>query len=93
MSTAVPEPFAEEQNAKEISQNYWVLVWWRFRQNKLAMFGGFLIIAYYFVCALTAEFWSPYLVDTVSDYLEAGRPSGCSSAMRAGFRPGPSSTA
>ena len=71
MSTAVPEPFAEEQQSKEVSQNYWVLVWWRFRQNKLAMFGGFLIIAYYFVCTLTAEFWSPYLVDTTSDYLEA----------------------
>ena len=42
---------------KQVSQNYWSLVWWRFRRNRLAMVGGVIVLAYYFICTLTAEFW------------------------------------
>ncbi len=61
----------EPKAQKQISQNYWSLVWWRFRRNRLAMIGGVIVLCYYFICTLTAEFWSPYLVTTTSDYLEA----------------------
>ena len=35
------------------------------------MIGCLIVLSYYFVCTLTAEFWAPYLVDDTSDYLEA----------------------
>ncbi len=56
---------------KQISQSYWSLVWWKFKKNKLAMVGGTLVILFYVVCGLFAEFFSPYLLQYQSDFLEA----------------------
>ena len=56
---------------KEISQAYWSLVWWKFKKNKLAIVGGVIVILFYTICGLFAEFFSPYLVHYQSDYLEA----------------------
>jgi len=56
---------------KQISQSYWSLVWWRFKKNKLAILGGILILLFYSICGLFAEFFAPYLLHYQSDYLEA----------------------
>jgi peptide/nickel transport system permease protein len=56
---------------EQLSQAYWSLVWWRFKKNKLAIVGGVIIILFYSVCGLFAEFVAPYRVNTQSDHLEA----------------------
>ncbi|MCS7221356.1 MAG: ABC transporter permease [Anaerolineae bacterium] len=56
---------------KQISQSYWSLVWWKFKRNRLAMVGGILVILFYVICGLFAEFFSPYLLHYQSNYLEA----------------------
>jgi peptide/nickel transport system permease protein len=61
----------EQEERQQISQSYWSLVWWKFKKNKLAIVGAAVVIAFYVVCALFAEFFSPYLLDTKSDILEA----------------------
>jgi peptide/nickel transport system permease protein len=55
----------------EKGQSYWQLVWWKFRRSKSAMVGGILLILLYLVCGLFAEFFSPYLLEHMSDYLNA----------------------
>jgi peptide/nickel transport system permease protein len=55
----------------EKSQSYWQLVWWKFRRSKSAMIGGILLVLLYLVCGLFAEFFSPYLLEHISDYLNA----------------------
>lgn len=64
-------PEVKTAKKKQISQNYWNLVWWKFKRNRLAVFGGILIILFYFVCGLFAEFFTPYILHYQSDYLEA----------------------
>ncbi|HEY67448.1 MAG TPA: ABC transporter permease [Thermoflexia bacterium] len=61
----------ETNKKRQISQSYWSLVWWKFKKNKLAIVGGILIILFYFICGLFAEFFAPYTLDYQSDYLEA----------------------
>lgn len=60
---------AEEKS--ELSQAYWSLVWWKFKKNKLAIVGGIILVLFYVICGLFAEFFSPYLVNSQSDHLEA----------------------
>ncbi len=61
------------QKKEQVSQSYWNLVWWKFKKNRLAVVGGILVLLFYFVCFFFAEFFSPYLLDTKSDFL-AARP-------------------
>ena len=61
----------EKGKRQDLSQAYWSLVWWKFKKNKLAIVGAILIFLFYFVCGLFPEFFSPYLVDAQSDFLEA----------------------
>ncbi len=56
---------------KRISQSYLSLVWWKFKKNKLAIFGGILVILFYTVCGLFAEFFAPYQLQNQTRYLEA----------------------
>jgi len=56
---------------KRVSQSYLSLVWWKFKKNKLAVFGGILVILFYVVCGLFAEFFAPYLLQNQTRYLEA----------------------
>ncbi|MEJ5312475.1 MAG: ABC transporter permease [Anaerolineae bacterium] len=56
---------------QQLSQAYWSLVWWKFKKNKLAIVGAIIIILFYTVCGLFAEFFSPYRLDYQSNYLEA----------------------
>ena len=66
---------AEEQKAtekgQEISQAYLSLVWWKFKKNRLAVVGGIVILIFYTVCGLFAEFFTPYTINHETDYLEA----------------------
>lgn len=56
---------------QQVSQSYWSLVWWKFKKSKTAIAGGIVVILYYVCCALFAEFFAPYLLETKSDYQEA----------------------
>ncbi len=56
---------------QQLSQAYWSLVWWKFKKNKLAIVGAIIIILFYTVCGLFAEFFSPYRLDYQSNHLEA----------------------
>ena len=55
---------------KPVSQSYWSLVWWKFKKNKLAIVGGVIVISFYLVCTIFAEFFSPYLVETQTELNE-----------------------
>ena len=72
------EPAAEAAapaKREQISQSYWSLVWWKFKRNRLAIFGGVLIIAFYVICVFLAEFFAPYRAATETEIIE-GPPSG-----------------
>ncbi len=56
---------------KPVSQSYWSLVWWKFKKNRLAILGAVIIIVLYVGCIGLAEFVSPYLLETTSNYFEA----------------------
>ncbi|MCD4737815.1 MAG: hypothetical protein K8R89_00960, partial [Anaerolineae bacterium] len=64
---------AENTNVQQeqISQAYLALVWWKFKKNKMAVVGGIIVILFYLLCGVLAEFVSPYPLDFQSDYLEA----------------------
>jgi len=68
-SGQAPEPLQEEQ--KQLSQSYWALVWWRFKRSNAAIVGAVIVILSYFIGVLFAEFFSPYLVNQQSNYVEA----------------------
>lgn len=61
----------KSQPTKQISQSYMSLVWWKFKKNKVAVFGGILLIILYAAMCLFAEFIAPYDLNTTSSYLEA----------------------
>ena len=44
---------------EQVSQNYWALVWWKFKKNKLAVAGGIIVALFYIVCFFFAEFFAP----------------------------------
>ena len=71
MTEALSQSLQDSGGQKAIDQSYWSLVWWRFKRNRLAMAGGLMVLLFYFVCVLTAEFWAPYPVDLTSDYIDA----------------------
>lgn len=55
---------AEPQNENKIFvASQWQLMWWKFRQHRLAMVGGIVVLLIYLV-ALFAEFLAPYGADT-----------------------------
>jgi peptide/nickel transport system permease protein len=61
----------ESADKEQISQAYLSLVWWKFKKNKLAVAGAIILIIFYTVCGLFAEFFTPYTLHQESDYLEA----------------------
>ena len=50
---------AESQVEKVLVASQWQLMWWKFRQHKLAMIGGVVVLLFYFV-AVFVEFIAPY---------------------------------
>jgi peptide/nickel transport system permease protein len=57
---------------KPVSQNYWSLVWWKFKKNRMAIVGAVIIILFYFGFCIIPEFLSPYLLEHRTNYTEAG---------------------
>jgi peptide/nickel transport system permease protein len=68
-SPEAPERAEEQQG--QLSQSYWALVWWRFKRSRTAIVGVVIVLLSYFIGALFAEFFSPYLVNQQSEYVEA----------------------
>ncbi len=56
---------------KQVSQSYLSLVWWKFRKNRTAVFGGILLVVLHVAMVGVPEFVSPYLLEHTSDYVEA----------------------
>lgn len=73
-AVAPPTVVKEDEKAKKISQSYASLVWWKFRKNRLAVFGGIVILIYFITCVFLPEFFSPYSKGLESRYIEA-RPT------------------
>jgi peptide/nickel transport system permease protein len=63
---------APSTKQKKVGQSYWSLVWWKFKRNRVAVVGGFLLITFYISFVFLPEFISPYDVQHTSDYAEAG---------------------
>ncbi|MFN2234258.1 MAG: ABC transporter permease [Anaerolineales bacterium] len=75
MSEETTNLVAEKQeDKKKVSQNYWSLVWWKFRKNRLALIGAVIMVLYYITCFFFPEFFAPYPKELESDFLEA-RPT------------------
>ncbi|MCB9134056.1 MAG: ABC transporter permease [Anaerolineales bacterium] len=74
MTEAVALPAPKKEEKKSISQSYWSLVWWKFRKNRLAVFGAIILAVYFITCVFFAEFFSPYTKDLETRYIEA-RPT------------------
>lgn len=68
------QPIPAPTKQKKVGQSYWSLVWWKFKKNRLAVFGGVLLIIFYTVCGLLAEFFAPHTLENQTRYLEA-RPT------------------
>ncbi|MGQ9629842.1 MAG: ABC transporter permease [bacterium] len=73
----------EEVEWASLSQ--WQLMWRRFKRSKIAIVGGVIIVLFYVVCVLFAEFFAPYDKMTIFDqyvyanpqrihFIEDGRP-------------------
>lgn len=56
---------------KQVSQSYWSLVWWKFRKNRIAVIGGFILLAMYVLICIFAEFIAPYDLEHKTNYPEA----------------------
>jgi peptide/nickel transport system permease protein len=61
----------EKIKAKQVSQSYWSLVWWKFKKNKAAIVGAIILIILYFSFVVVPEFMSPYKLSHTSDFTEA----------------------
>jgi peptide/nickel transport system permease protein len=56
---------------KPASQSYYALVWWKFKKNKLAIIGGVIVLMFYIGMVGFAEFVSPYLLETRTNFTKA----------------------
>jgi peptide/nickel transport system permease protein len=76
MSEAATSPtvVSKKEEAKKISQSYYSLVWWKFRKNRLAVFGAILLAIFYITCIFFPEFFAVYPKELESRYIEA-RPT------------------
>lgn len=64
-------PTPKQSRSNQVNQSYWSLVWWKFRRNRMALIGGIIIVAFYVMCAIAAEFFAPYTMEFESDFPEA----------------------
>jgi peptide/nickel transport system permease protein len=61
----------KKEKTKQVSQSYLSLVWWKFKKNKIAVFGGILLITLYLGMCVFAEFVAPYALEHSTNYPEA----------------------
>lgn len=64
-------PAVAQEKSTQVNQSYWSLVWWKFKRNRMALIGGIIIVAFYVICAIAAEFFAPYTMEFESDFPEA----------------------
>jgi peptide/nickel transport system permease protein len=65
------QPVTAPARQKQISQSYLSLVWWKFKRNRVAVFGGLILLTFYLSFVGIPEFVSPYALQHTSDYVEA----------------------
>ena len=56
---------------KQVSQSYYALVWWKFKKNRLAIFGGVIVLLFYVGMVGLAEFIAPYLLESRTSFTTA----------------------
>lgn len=71
VAESVITPKEDDPSTHKVSQSYWSLVWWKFKRNRMAILGGVIVLGFYVVCAIGAEFFSPYPLEFESDFPEA----------------------
>jgi len=47
-------------SSTEKMETYWVLIWRKFKRNRFAVISGVIVIVFYLMCVLFAEFIAPY---------------------------------
>ncbi|WP_322508488.1 ABC transporter permease [Anaerolinea sp.] len=62
---------AKKSQARQVSQSYWSLVWWKFKKNRIAVIGGIILILMYFCMAVIPEFIAPYDLNKTTRFTEA----------------------
>jgi len=75
--TAQQTPIAQKKRSAEERYYYASqreLIWWRFTRHKAAVFGAVVLIVLY-LCALFADFLSPYSMDTRFEGYQAAPPT------------------
>jgi len=70
-SRAADDAARSLRNEAQRGQSYWQLVWWKFRRNRLAVAGAVVVVSFYLVCGVFAEFFAPYLLMHTSEYAQA----------------------
>ncbi len=68
---APPEIEVEVESKQAGKQSYWNLVWWKYRRNRLGVFGGIMVLLFYLTCFFFPEFFAPYRAATETSFLEA----------------------
>lgn len=58
ITSATPSDDASETNQGAEAASQWKLMWWKFRKDKLAIVGGFVVIVIY-VVAILPQFFAP----------------------------------
>ena len=64
-------PVALPAKRQAAGQSYWNLVWYRFKKNRLGVFGSLVILALYLMFVVFPEFFSPYELEHRSNFIEA----------------------
>ncbi len=71
MAAAAATKLRKPEKTKQVSQSYLSLVWWKFKKNRIAVFGGIVLILLYAGMCLFAEFVAPYDLEHSTNYPEA----------------------
>jgi peptide/nickel transport system permease protein len=67
------QPGEQDSKARYYTAGQWQLVWWRFRRNRLALVGGFVLFVF-LIITIFAEFLAPYKGTTRNSTYLLGPP-------------------
>lgn len=71
MTAAATTKSMRPAKTQQVSQSYLSLVWWKFKKNRIAVFGGILLILLYAGMCLFPEFIAPYDLEHATNFPEA----------------------
>ncbi|HMN62491.1 MAG TPA: ABC transporter permease [Anaerolinea sp.] len=71
MTAAATTKGMRPAKTQQVSQSYLSLVWWKFKKNRIAVFGGILLIVLYAGMCIFPEFISPYDLEHATNFPEA----------------------